>query len=393
MPPASEVEPRWETTPEVCRQLRKAASSATVVRGRQLRIHRLDSARRAAGPGRRGAGSRSSRRPPPSSGRRVLAPALLRHRAPPLPAQLGPDHLADQAVRERRLASVRNSGSYRRFWNTVSGTPARVGRVDGLQRRRGVDRRAACRRPPARRPPRPRGPVRRARHSARPARRGRGHPSTSRAARSGPPAPGRSSPPGRPARGWPWRPPPPRGPPRQERRVEPAAGAAVADEADPRRAGAGGVMGPTYRAPVDPSASVARRRVRLGGQSRSPVRSSTSRPPPPPRGAWRGPSRPRGPPLAQPERPPRPGRRGRTTTAGTSRLRTTRVSSRTPKATMNAICARKRIGSTARAENVDARTMPALVMTPPVTARPTRMPGRVPRIRDSSRTRVMRKIE
>ena len=44
---------------------------------------------------------------------------------------------------------------------------------------------------------------------------------------------------------------------------------------------------------------------------------------------------------------------------------------------MNAIWARKRIGSTASAAKVAASTMPALVMTPPVTARPARMPGRV----------------
>ena len=60
---------------------------------------------------------------------------------------------------------------------------------------------------------------------------------------------------------------------------------------------------------------------------------------------------------------------------------------------MNAIWARKRIGITPRAANVEASTTPALVMTPPVTARPMRMPGRVPRRTDSSRTRVMRKIE
>ena len=47
----------------------------------------------------------------------------------------------------------------------------------------------------------------------------------------------------------------------------------------------------------------------------------------------------------------------------------------------------------ASAENVAASTTPALVITPPVTARPTRMPGRVDRATDSSRTRVIRKIE
>ena len=60
---------------------------------------------------------------------------------------------------------------------------------------------------------------------------------------------------------------------------------------------------------------------------------------------------------------------------------------------MNAICTRNTSGSTARAENVAASTMPALVITPPVTARPIRMPGLVPSTLDSSRTRVIRKIE
>ena len=60
---------------------------------------------------------------------------------------------------------------------------------------------------------------------------------------------------------------------------------------------------------------------------------------------------------------------------------------------MNAICARNRIGITASAANVAASTTPALVITPPVTARPRRMPGLVPVPTDSSRTRVIRKIE
>ncbi len=44
--------------------------------------------------------------------------------------------------------------------------------------------------------------------------------------------------------------------------------------------------------------------------------------------------------------------------AGTSNERTTNVSSSTPKATMKAICARKRIGMTPRAANVAASTTP-----------------------------------
>src|SRR5699024_9857694 len=78
--------------------------------------------------------------------------------------------------------------------------------------------------------------------------------------------------------------------------------------------------------------------------------------------------------------------------AGTSRVRTTKVSSSTPKATMNAIWARKRIGITPSAAKVAASTMPAEVITPPVTARPRTTPSRVPWARDSSRTRVMRKM-
>jgi hypothetical protein len=78
---------------------------------------------------------------------------------------------------------------------------------------------------------------------------------------------------------------------------------------------------------------------------------------------------------------------------GTSSERTTVVSSSTPNATMNAIWTRNRIGNTASAEKVAASTTPADVITPPVTARPTRMPGLVPCSCDSSRTRVIRKIE
>ena len=49
-------------------------------------------------------------------------------------------------------------------------------------------------------------------------------------------------------------------------------------------------------------------------------------------------------------------------------------------------------GSTARTEKVAASTIPAEVMTPPVTARPLRVPSRVPRRSDSSRTRLIRKM-
>src|SRR5450830_1259931 len=81
------------------------------------------------------------------------------------------------------------------------------------------------------------------------------------------------------------------------------------------------------------------------------------------------------------------------TSAGTSRLRTIRVSISTPNDTMNASWARNSSGMTPSAANVAARTTPAEVMTPPVTARPRSTPSRVSTRRLSSRTRVMRKIE
>src|SRR5699024_90675 len=80
-------------------------------------------------------------------------------------------------------------------------------------------------------------------------------------------------------------------------------------------------------------------------------------------------------------------------TPGTSRLRTTNVSISTPAATMKAIWARNNSGITHSAENVAASTSPAEVITPPVFASPRRTPSRVPTCNDSSRTRVIRKIE
>ena len=47
---------------------------------------------------------------------------------------------------------------------------------------------------------------------------------------------------------------------------------------------------------------------------------------------------------------------------------------------------------TPSAAKVAASTTPALVITPPVTASPRRMPGRVPCCTLSSRTRVIRKM-
>jgi len=59
---------------------------------------------------------------------------------------------------------------------------------------------------------------------------------------------------------------------------------------------------------------------------------------------------------------------------------------------MNASWARKRMGRTARAAKVAARTTPADVITPPVTRRPRNVPSRVPILPASSRTRVIRKM-
>ena len=68
------------------------------------------------------------------------------------------------------------------------------------------------------------------------------------------------------------------------------------------------------------------------------------------------------------------------------------VSSSTPKAITNPVSVRNTSGSRASTENVPARTMPADVITPPVTARPRSMPCRVPCRRVSSRTRAIRKM-
>ncbi len=80
------------------------------------------------------------------------------------------------------------------------------------------------------------------------------------------------------------------------------------------------------------------------------------------------------------------------TAAGTTSERTTKVSSRTPKPTRNAICTRNSSGSTDSAPNVAASTIPADVMTPPVTASARRTPSCVPCRADSSRARVIRKM-
>src|SRR6266536_2102628 len=78
--------------------------------------------------------------------------------------------------------------------------------------------------------------------------------------------------------------------------------------------------------------------------------------------------------------------------AVTSTERTTKVSSRTPKATAKPISVMKTSGSVPSAVKVPARTRPAEVITPPVAARPIRAPRRVPCRLDSSCTLVMRKM-
>jgi hypothetical protein len=73
--------------------------------------------------------------------------------------------------------------------------------------------------------------------------------------------------------------------------------------------------------------------------------------------------------------------------AGTSTERTISVASRTPNATRKRISVRNTSGSTASTEKVAARTMPAEVITPPLTARPRRPPARVPNRADQQRRR------
>ena len=68
------------------------------------------------------------------------------------------------------------------------------------------------------------------------------------------------------------------------------------------------------------------------------------------------------------------------------------VSSSTPNATAKPRSARNTSGSTPRTVKVAASTTPAEVITPPVTAGPRRIPGRVPKCTDSSRTRVIRNM-
>ena len=69
-----------------------------------------------------------------------------------------------------------------------------------------------------------------------------------------------------------------------------------------------------------------------------------------------------------------------------------KVSSRTPKAITKPISVRNTSGSSASTEKVPASTMPAEVITAPVTARPRSIPCRVPWTWVSSRTRAIRKM-
>jgi hypothetical protein len=80
------------------------------------------------------------------------------------------------------------------------------------------------------------------------------------------------------------------------------------------------------------------------------------------------------------------------TSAGTSTDRTTNVSSSTPKAIVKPIWVMTTSGSTARMLKVPARTIPADVITVPVTARARIVPSRVPCRNVSSRARAIRKM-
>ena len=69
-----------------------------------------------------------------------------------------------------------------------------------------------------------------------------------------------------------------------------------------------------------------------------------------------------------------------------------KVSSRTPKAIVKPSSVSVLSGSVASIVNVPASTIPAEVMTPPVTARPRSIPCRVPWRSASSRARAIRKM-
>ena len=73
-------------------------------------------------------------------------------------------------------------------------------------------------------------------------------------------------------------------------------------------------------------------------------------------------------------------------------VRTMKVSSRMPSATISPRSKVNVTGSVISTEKVPARMMPALVMTGPVAAIARSIPSRVPWVRASSRTRAIRKI-
>ena len=78
--------------------------------------------------------------------------------------------------------------------------------------------------------------------------------------------------------------------------------------------------------------------------------------------------------------------------AGISSARTTKVSSRTPTATVAPIWISSSSGSRVSVAKVPARISPAPVTTPPVATSARSVPSRVPWTRASSRTRVIRKM-
>jgi hypothetical protein len=78
--------------------------------------------------------------------------------------------------------------------------------------------------------------------------------------------------------------------------------------------------------------------------------------------------------------------------AGTSTVRTTKVSISTPTPTVTPISNRSYTGSTASTQNVPARIKPALVITGPVAASARSIPSLVPCAAASSRTRLIRKM-
>ena len=105
--------------------------------GRQLRVHRLDRPEEEVGLVDE-VRVEVEQQPAALLRRRVLPPPLLRHRTPSFPAQLGPDHLADQAVRHDlgQRAELRVVPAVLEHRQRDASPD---GGVDRLQRRRRVD--------------------------------------------------------------------------------------------------------------------------------------------------------------------------------------------------------------------------------------------------------------